>query len=156
LERELELVLVVEADPPVRELLSDVLCDEGYEVMTAYDGEHARNLVASRRFDVVAIDLDTPDVSVAGLLRETPGSQPEPGVVALSSAQPPSRSACRAHAVLVKPFNVDELIEAVRRVLLSRRASERRTGAARRRSGRGRAYGAPERPGLRVSLGNGS
>ena len=156
MERELEHVLVVEADPPVRELLTDVLCDEGYEVMTAYDGEHARDLVASRSFDVVAIDLDMPDVSVAGLLRETQSSEPEPGVVALSSAQPSSRRASRAHVVLVKPFDVNELVEAVRRVLLSRRAPERRTSAVGRRSGRGRAYGAPERPVLRVSLGNGS
>jgi len=149
-ERETDLVLVVEADPPVRELLSDVLKDEGYDVMTAYDGENARKMVAARRVDVVAIDLDAPEDVIGGLLREVRSSEVEPLVVALSSSQPPSRGARWAHAVVAKPFDIDELVEVVRRLLASRRVSQRMGREARsgRRRSRVRAYGVPERPAL--------
>lgn len=142
MERETDLVLVVEADPPVRELLSDVLKDEGYDVMTVYDGEDALKMVASRRVDVVAIDVDAPEVT-GGLLREVRGAETQPCIVALSSSQPPSRGARWAHAVVAKPFEIDELVDAVRRSLAAR-CSSRNMPA--RRAGRGRAYGAPERP----------
>lgn len=137
------VVLVVEADPPVRELLSDLLKDEGYDVVTAYDGEAARRLVAARRVDVVAIDLDAPEAAASALLPWGRVMGAEPYIVALSSSQPPSREARQAHALVSKPFDVDELLSAVRRLLAARRMAER--------SARGRAYGVPERPAL-VSL----
>lgn len=148
MELEKQIVLVVEADPPVRELLSDVLMDEGYDVITAYDGEDARSIVASCHVDVVAIDLDTLDTTVGLLLREARVRSTDPCIMALNSSQPPHRGAGWAHAAIAKPFDVEQLVDAVRELLASRRGrgSAAREAQHGRRSRRGRAYGVPERP----------
>jgi two-component system CheB/CheR fusion protein len=69
-------ILVVEDDPDVRELLEVFLKDEGHEVVTAYDGIRARDLVAGGmvRPDLIVADYDLPNgmngTEVAALVRE--------------------------------------------------------------------------------------
>jgi CheY-like chemotaxis protein len=57
-------VLIVEDDSPLREALSQVLSDEGYELLTARDGLEAVNcLKKGNRPDVILLDLSMPVVN---------------------------------------------------------------------------------------------
>ena len=57
------VVLVVEDDPPVRELLNEVLEDEGYSVVAVHDGATALQVIDSLRVDLITLDLDLPGLS---------------------------------------------------------------------------------------------
>jgi CheY-like chemotaxis protein len=57
-------ILIVEDDAPLREALSQVLSDEGYELSSARDGLEAVNfLKKGNRPDVILLDLSMPVVN---------------------------------------------------------------------------------------------
>jgi CheY-like chemotaxis protein len=56
-------VLVVDDDEAIRETVNDVLCDEGYDVLLAENGEQALQLLKERHPSVVLLDLMMPVMS---------------------------------------------------------------------------------------------
>ncbi len=63
-------ILVVDDEPDIRNLLQEILEDEGYEVSTAEDGHAARKSQRQRRPDLVLLDIWMPDVDGITLLKE--------------------------------------------------------------------------------------
>lgn len=113
------VVLVVEDDPPVRELLQDVLQDEGYDVVAAHDGAMALQVLSSLKVDLITLDLDMPGLSgseLVLLLRKRKIAMPP--IVVVTGQIPVKRAVKQmAQAVVTKPFDVDELISAVLKLL---------------------------------------
>jgi CheY-like chemotaxis protein len=62
------LILVVDADPAVRQSLIDVLSLEGHEVDGAGEAESALLILDQRRYDLVIADLRTPGLDGPQLL----------------------------------------------------------------------------------------
>ena len=62
------LILVVDADPAVRQSLIDVLSLEGHEVDGAGDADSALLILDQRRYDLVLADLRLPDLEGPRLL----------------------------------------------------------------------------------------
>ena len=56
-------ILVVDDEPDIRNLLQEILVDEGYEVDIAEDGQHARQAHRARRADLVLLDIWMPSTS---------------------------------------------------------------------------------------------
>ena len=75
-------ILVVDDEADIRETISEILTDEGYEVLVAGDGAEARGLARSERLDLVFLDIWMPDVDGITLLDgevfelEGPGDRP--------------------------------------------------------------------------------
>lgn len=63
-------ILVVDDEPDIRNLLQEILEDEGYEVAIAENGETARHLHRQRRPDLILLDIWMPDVDGITLLKE--------------------------------------------------------------------------------------
>ncbi len=63
-------VLVVDDERDIRELVKDILEDEGYEVDLAANGEEARKLRRKRRPHLILLDVWMPDIDGISLLRE--------------------------------------------------------------------------------------
>jgi two-component system nitrogen regulation response regulator NtrX len=63
-------ILVVDDEPDIRELISDILRDEGYHVLTAQNAEQAREARRIRRPDLILLDVWMPDIDGISLLRE--------------------------------------------------------------------------------------
>ena len=63
-------ILVVDDEPDIRELVSEILEDEGYEVTVAEDGAAARAAFARNKPDLVLLDIWMPDVDGITLLKE--------------------------------------------------------------------------------------
>lgn len=63
-------VLVVDDEVGIRELLFEILFDEGYEVSLAENATQARSLVEQRAPDIVLLDIWMPDTDGLALLRE--------------------------------------------------------------------------------------
>jgi two-component system, NtrC family, nitrogen regulation response regulator NtrX len=63
-------ILVVDDEPDIRQLVQEILEDEGYEVDVAENGEVARQAHRARRADLVLLDIWMPDVDGITLLKE--------------------------------------------------------------------------------------
>lgn len=56
-------VLVVDDDASVREMLTRVLAGEGYQALSAANGDEALNIAQTTRIDLVLLDLNMPGKS---------------------------------------------------------------------------------------------
>ena len=63
-------ILVVDDEPDIRNLVREILEDEGYEVAVAENGSEARDSQRKRRADLVLLDIWMPDVDGITLLKE--------------------------------------------------------------------------------------
>ena len=63
-------ILVVDDEMGIRELLSEILGDEGHVVTTAEDANAAREIRLANTPDLVLLDIWMPDVDGITLLRE--------------------------------------------------------------------------------------
>jgi len=63
-------VLVVDDESDIRELISEILSDEGYGVVAAADANEARSAREERKFDLILLDIWMPETDGITLLRE--------------------------------------------------------------------------------------
>lgn len=77
-------ILVVDDEPAIRELVQDILQDEGYHVTTAANGETARACLAQHLPQLVLLDIWMPDIDGITLLREFKQQEPNLAVVMMS------------------------------------------------------------------------
>ena len=64
-----QFILVVDDEPDIRQLVSEILEDEGYEVAVAEDAEQAKELRRKRRPDLVLLDIWMPGEDGISLLK---------------------------------------------------------------------------------------
>ncbi len=64
-----QYILVVDDEPDIRQLISEILEDEGYEVAVAEDAEKAKELRLQRRPDLVLLDIWMPGEDGISLLK---------------------------------------------------------------------------------------
>ncbi|GAB6043811.1 sigma-54-dependent transcriptional regulator [Endothiovibrio diazotrophicus] len=63
-------ILVVDDEPDIRNLVQEILADEGYEVAVAENGASARERRRDRRPDLILLDIWMPDTDGITLLKE--------------------------------------------------------------------------------------
>lgn len=114
-------VLVVEDEENIRNLLSQLLRQEGFDVDTAADGDAALRKASSGEFDLVLLDVRIPDKDGMQVLRELRREDPGAvvmivtGYATLEMAVEAMREG--AFDYISKPFKKDELLLKVRRAL---------------------------------------
>jgi PAS domain S-box-containing protein len=124
-------VLVIEDKPEMIQILTDyVLGPQGYVVLTALNGEEGLHMALSEEPDLVILDLRMPKMSglqVLQNLREQQCQVPVIVITAYGSEEVVVRALrLGANDYVPKPFELDEMINAIERVLNeSRREKER-------------------------------
>jgi DNA-binding response OmpR family regulator len=115
------MVLAIEDDPAILRGLSDNLRFEGYDVITATDGETGYNMQRERKPDLILLDLMLPRMSGFEFCRKLRGEGIETPVLMLTAR---SEEADRvlgldlgADDYVAKPFSVRELMARVRALL---------------------------------------
>jgi DNA-binding response OmpR family regulator len=63
-------VLIVDDDRDIVELLNEMLSDERYEMLTAYDGEEGFNVAYDKSPNVILLDLMMPGTSGFDMLKK--------------------------------------------------------------------------------------
>ncbi|MDX1296389.1 MAG: response regulator transcription factor [Sulfurimonadaceae bacterium] len=63
-------ILLLEDDINLSETVEEYLTDEGYEVVCAYDGESAEDLLYEQTFDLLLLDVNVPEPNGFTLLKE--------------------------------------------------------------------------------------
>jgi CheY-like chemotaxis protein len=108
-------ILVVDDEAPIRELLAWILKDLGYQVEEAINGREAIALAALHPPDLVISDVMMPVMSGPELCRWVKEElEPAPPVILTSSVGGHVARGTGADAFVRKPFDLDELEEAVR------------------------------------------
>ena len=109
-------VLVVDDDPDVLELLSDILVGENYTVLTAANGHEAIQAIDINR-DIAAVLLDVRIPGKGGMevLKDIRRTRPDVGVVIVSGIQDREIAqqalSLGAFDYLIKPFDVNRVID---------------------------------------------
>ena len=117
-------VLVVDDDPSIRDMLRDVLTDDGHEVTTAGDGMEALEVMGQGGPFLVLLDLMMPRLDGLGVLRELehrPEIRGKSAVVVMSAADRLfALSAILSTGVVAeqvaKPFELDQMLDLVNRL----------------------------------------
>jgi DNA-binding response OmpR family regulator len=115
-------ILVVDDDRDLCLNMSDILCDQGYLVDTAHDGETALKLLERRTYHLALLDLRIPGMDGLTLCREL--TRRHPSLVAvLVTGYPEDVATAEAMAaavrrVIPKPVHVPRLLAEIERVLL--------------------------------------
>src|SRR5581483_4602433 len=115
-------VLVVDDDEGVRYVLREALRDEGYEVIEATDGASALAKLAERAPMLIVLDLMMPGLdgwSFRVRQRELNLAMSVPVLLLSASRQVNEVQGFGAAAVMVKPFDIEELLALVASLQLS-------------------------------------
>ena len=112
-------VLVVDDEPDLRELVALTLADEGYDVGVARHGREALDRIAERWPDLVLLDMMMPVMDGRALCDALRANGGLPRVIVMTAADRVAQCARDVGAVgwLAKPFDIDELVAAIRRGL---------------------------------------
>ena len=116
------VIAVVEDDPDIRELLDQLLTLEGYRVLLFHRGADAHAQFRRIKPDLVILDLwletEAQGETVLGLLEQDVTTRDIPVIVCSGHIAVLKDKAAefrkRGYGVVPKPFNIDELLAAVR------------------------------------------
>jgi CheY-like chemotaxis protein len=120
--KETLVILVIDDEPAITELLTDILEYHGHPVVVANDAESALDILPLYRPSVIMVDLMMPSVdglSLAVTLKHSPGTIGIP-LIAMSASDSALALADRVgdfDAHISKPFENDELIQLVERFI---------------------------------------
>ena len=124
-------ILVVDDERDVVQCMAIYLECEGFQVLRAYDGVEALEIVRATPPDVVALDVVMPKLSGLDVLREMqadPATAHIPVVMLSAISARPEKIAetldLGATWYMTKPYDVDELLLILKRIAASPRAAE--------------------------------
>ncbi|WP_296749739.1 sigma-54 dependent transcriptional regulator [Thiobacillus sp.] len=125
-------ILVVDDEVGIRELLSEILTDEGYDVHLAENAEAARAFRSLRRPDLVLLDIWMPDTDGVTLLKEWAGGGQLTMPVVMMSGHGTIDTAVEATRLgatdfLEKPVALAKLIDTVNKAIKRGASLPRRT-----------------------------
>ena len=115
-------ILVVDDEPDIRQLVQEILEDEGYAVQVAKDGESARLLYTQQKPDLVLLDIWMPDIDGISLLKEWASSGNLESQVVIMSGHGTLETAVEATRLgafdfVQKPLSLAKLLATVRKAL---------------------------------------
>ena len=120
-------ILIVDDEPHIREALQDRLDAEGYQVLTAHDGQTALALMTleAQRSPItgVILDMEMPVVHGIEVLRQLRSRYADLPILMISATHDRAMfdEALRrgANAYLIKPFNKTQLTQVCERLFRS-------------------------------------
>ena len=120
-----ERILVVDDEPDICGLVSDILTDEGYQVSAAETAASARQQVTQSEYDLVLLDIWMPDEDGITLLKDWKDNKVLQCPVVMMSGHGTVDTAVEAtrlgaYAFVEKPLTTAKLIQTIRKALDSR------------------------------------
>ena len=115
-------ILVIEDTDDVRTLLLRILEKAGYDVLSVSDGEEGLRVFHRELVDLVITDILLPKKDGVEIIREIKQGFPDVKIIAITGYRGrynrlPAAVYLGAQRTLVKPFKMEEMLEAVEEVL---------------------------------------
>ena len=119
------LILVVDDQFADRETLKAILEDKGYRVATANDGAEAIEMVKSRHYDIIFLDVRLPDMNGVETFEQVKKIDPGATVIMMTgyTEEDLVKRAMNsgAYTCLHKPFDMEKVITLVKAVVENRK-----------------------------------
>jgi two-component system chemotaxis response regulator CheY len=116
-------ILAVDDSASMRQMVSFTLKGAGYDVVEAADGVEALNIAKSRSVNLVITDVNMPNMDGISLIRELrslPSYKFTPLLMLTTESSADKKQqgkAAGATGWIVKPFNPEQLLNTVKKVL---------------------------------------
>lgn len=112
-------ILLVDDEEGIQLLYREEFEEDGYEVISAYNGEEALEKFSQDSPDLIILDINMPGMSGIEVLRRVKEINPDLPVILCSAYQEFKQdfATWASEDYIVKSANMDELKEAVRRHL---------------------------------------
>ena len=118
-----KVIMTVDDSASVRQMVSFTLAAAGYEVIAAVDGRDALGKLNGGAIHLVITDLNMPNLDGIGLIRQLradPQHKFLPIIMLTTESQADKKQAGKAAGAtgwIVKPFNPEQLVAVVKKVL---------------------------------------
>ena len=118
----MEKILIVDDEKPIRSLLKKILENDGFECLTASDVKEARDLLATRSFDLLLSDIHMPgEESGLDLIGYVKTAYPDTGIIVVSVISDPRKVQkildIDVYGYIVKPFESSQVRVSVQNAL---------------------------------------
>lgn len=116
-------ILAVDDSKSMRQMVSFTLQSAGHQIVEAEDGQDALEKAQGGQFDLVLADVNMPrmdGISLVRKLRELPSYKFTPVLMLTTEAGGDKKTEGRSAGAtgwIVKPFNPDQLLSTIQRVL---------------------------------------
>lgn len=116
-------ILIVDDTTSMRQMISFTLNSAGHEVLEASDGDEALKLANENTFDLIITDINMPNmdgIELVRSLRNNTNYKFTPIILLTTESQQSKRDegkSAGATGWIVKPFNPEQLIQVVEKVL---------------------------------------
>lgn len=114
-------ILLVDGDVQQCYIISKILKNEGYNVISVHNGNNAINISSKEHVDMAIIDIQLPDISGMDVLVNFKQCNPQTGIIICSGVadlNDATRSAnLGADIFIKKPIDPEELIDKLKKVL---------------------------------------
>jgi two-component system cell cycle sensor histidine kinase/response regulator CckA len=118
-----ERILVIEDEPSIREMINEILTENGYISYTAIDGEHALKIFKEEKggFDLILSDVIMPGINGVQLVKKLLKINPRINVL-FSSGYSEEKSQLtvihkEGYPLIQKPYNIYDLLKKIRELL---------------------------------------
>ena len=117
-------IMIVDDSASLRQVVCITLKGAGYEVIEGRDGRDALGQLTGQKIHLVISDVNMPNmdgISFVKALKQMPGYKFTPVMMLTTESQEAKKregQAAGAKAWMVKPFNPDQLLGAVRKLVL--------------------------------------
>lgn len=113
-------ILVIDDDTYIRDMLEEFLKGKGYDVETISNGHDAIEIIKTKAFDVIMVDLKMPGMSGIEILSMAKRLEPDAMVIIMTgyASLDTAIQAIRqgAYDYITKPFQLEEVCIAIRNV----------------------------------------
>jgi len=130
-------ILVVDDEPDIRDLVKDILEDEGHQVATAENGLAAKKQLRDRRPELIFLDIWMPDLDGISLLKEWSQGEGLPCPVIMMSGHGTVETAVEAtrlgaYDFLEKPLSLAKLLLTAEHALNAEKLQQENQGLKKR------------------------
>ena len=112
-------ILVVDDEQHVRQLIGKVLEKEGYEVLTACNGEEGLEIFQKNNIDLIISDIKMPKMNGIEFLHKVKEQEPGVGFILITAfaTMETAIDAIKSGAqdYVTKPFDIKEILNAVKK-----------------------------------------
>ena len=112
-------ILLVDDEEGIQLLYREEFEDEGFEVISAYNGDEAMTIFREQSFDLIILDINMPGMNGIEVLRQMKEINPNLPVILSSAYQEYKQDigSWASEEYIVKSSNMDDLKNAVRKHL---------------------------------------
>ncbi|MFH1101765.1 MAG: response regulator [Methanobacteriota archaeon] len=116
-------IMIVDDETDLREMLNIMLCKEGFETVTAENGEDFLNKIDEFQPDLVTLDVMMPGLTTREILEKLKEKKTKPKIILLTVVRYSEEEKQKLYQrgivdYVTKPFELEELMNRIHKLVL--------------------------------------